>query len=57
MNPSTKPVSNAPAPVNPVGGRTAPPTAVLRDDMDDDKWYAIRRAQRQKKWEANNVRR
>jgi hypothetical protein len=57
MNPSSKPVSNAPAPVNPVGGRTAPPAQVLRDDMDDDKWYAIRRAQRQKKWEANNVRR
>lgn len=57
MNPSTKPISNAPAPVNPVGGRTAPPTAVLRDDMDDDKWYAIRKAQRQKRYEANNPRR
>ena len=57
MSAPSKPVSNAPAPVNPVGGRTAPPTAVLRDDLDDDKWYAIRRAQRQKKWEANNVRR
>lgn len=56
MQPSnTKPVSNAPAPVNPVGGRAAPAAATLRDDLDDDKWYQIRMAQKRAKWKANNV--
>jgi hypothetical protein len=43
---SVKKVSEAPAPVNPVGGRAAPPAAVLSDDIDDDKWHKIREAQR-----------
>jgi hypothetical protein len=52
-----KKVSDAPAPVNPVGGRAAPPATVLHDEMDDDKWFQTRRAQRRAKWEQNNVRR
>jgi hypothetical protein len=49
---SPKKVSEAPAPVNPVGGRAAPAATTLDDKMDDDKWFATRRAQRRAKWEA-----
>ena len=41
-----KQVSNAPAPVSPVGGKAAPAKETLSDGLDDDKWYAIRQAQR-----------
>lgn len=54
---SPRKVSEAPAPVAPVGGRAAAPPATLNDKMDDDQYFAIRRAQRRAKWEANNVRR
>lgn len=57
MAPASKPVSNAPAPVNPVGGRAAPAKETIRDDMDDDKWYSVRLAQKRAKWNANQVRR
>ena len=49
-----KTVSDAPPPVNPVGGRAAPAAQTLRDDMDDDKYFPIRRAQRQAAWERKN---
>src|ERR1017187_10435382 len=54
---SPKKVSEAPAPVNPVGGRAAPAATTLDDKMDDDKWFATRRAQRRAKWEAQQPRR
>lgn len=54
MAPATKPVSNAPAPVSPVGGRAAPSKETIRDDMDDDQWFKIRRAQKLAKFKANN---
>jgi len=58
MQPSqVKKVSEAPAPVKPVGGRAAPAPASLRDDLDDETWFSIRQAQRKAKWEANNPRR
>lgn len=56
MAPSQKPVSNAPPPVNPVGGRAAPAKETLRDDYDDDKWYQIRLAQKRAKWSAEHRR-
>ena len=49
-----KKVSEAPPPVNPVGGRAAPAAATLRDDMDDDTYHKIRMAQRAKRWEERN---
>lgn len=53
-----KKVSEAPAPVTPLGGRAAPAKATLTDTLDDDQWFQIRRAQRRAKWEqANGVRR
>jgi len=53
-----KKVSEAPAPVNPLGGRAAPAKATLTDELDDDKWFKIRREQRRAKWEqANGIRR
>ena len=55
MQPSTKKVSEAPAPVSTVGGRAAPAPTTLNDNLDDDKWFQIRRAQRRAKWEANNA--
>lgn len=58
MAPSSKSVSSAPAPVTPVGGRAAPASQTVTDDMDDDKWYAIRGAQKLKRWqERNGIRR
>lgn len=54
---SQKKVSEAPAPVNPVGGRAAPAPTTLDDKMDDDKWFQVRRAQRRAKWEAQQPRR
>lgn len=51
---TSKPVSSAPAPVNPVGGRAAPANQTVTDEMDDDKWYAIRTAQKRKRWEERN---
>jgi hypothetical protein len=50
-----KKVSEAPAPVTTVGGRSAPSATVLSDDMDDPKWFQTRRAQRRAKWEAANA--
>lgn len=47
-----KKISEAPAPVNPVGGRAAPAATTLTDNMDDDAWYAARSAQRRAKREA-----
>jgi hypothetical protein len=55
MAPNTKPVSNAPAPVNPVGGRAAPAKETINDNMDDDKWYAVRLAQKRAKWKAGQI--
>lgn len=52
MAPAAKPISSAPAPVNPVGGRALPPKTVLRDEMPDEEWYAVRRAQRAEKRKA-----
>ena len=49
-----KKVSEAPPPVNPIGGRAAPAKATLTDELDDDKWFQIRRAQRREKWERAN---
>jgi hypothetical protein len=58
MQPGTnKTISNAPAPVNTISGRAATPKETLRDDMEDDKWFSIRRAQRMAKFNANQVRR
>lgn len=58
MQPLTpKKVSEAPPPVNPIGGRAAPAASTLSDDLPDEKWFAMRRAQRRAKWEANNPRR
>ena len=54
---SPKKVSEAPAPVTPVGGRAAPAATTLDDKMDDDKWFQTRRAQRRAKWEAQQPRR
>lgn len=54
MQPITKQVSNAPAPVSPVTGRAAPAAATLSDEYDDDKWYQIRLAQKRARWAANN---
>jgi len=44
------------APVAPVGGRAAPASATLADDMPDDKWYQVRLAQKRKKFEASHRR-
>lgn len=48
-----KQVSNAPAPVEPVGGRGAKVNDELDDKLSDDEWYARREAQKRKKWEAS----
>ena len=50
-----KKVSEAPAPVTTVGGRSAPSATTLSDNMDDEKWFQTRRAQRRAKWEAANA--
>ena len=55
MQPTTKKVSEAPAPVSTVGGRAAPAATTLNDNLDDDKWFQIRRAQRRAKWEQANA--
>jgi hypothetical protein len=57
MQTTVKKVSDAPPPVNPVGGRAAPAATTLDDKMDDDKWFQTRRAQRRAKWEAQQPRR
>lgn len=49
-----KKVSDAPPPVSTVGGRAAPAAATLSDKLDDDAWYAVRAAQRQKRYEQKN---
>ncbi len=47
-----KKVSDAPPPVNPVGGRAAPVAATeITDKMDDDTAYAILKARRAKRFE------
>ena len=51
-----KQVSQAPAPVRPVGGTAAPAKTELNDKMSDDEWYAAAKAQRAKKF-ANQGRR
>jgi len=51
-----KPVSNAPAPVNPISGKAAPARETLRDEFDDDKWYQIRLAQKRQKWDREHRR-
>ena len=53
--PTSKTVSSAPAPVSTIGGKAAPAGATLADGLDDDKWYAIRKAQKMKRWEANQL--
>lgn len=52
MQPVTKQISSAPAPVSPVGGRAAPAKETLSDTMDDDKWFTTRRQQRLAKFQA-----
>lgn len=54
MSPASKPVSNAPAPVNPVGGRAAPARETINDTMDDETWYKLRQQQKLAKFKANN---
>ncbi len=50
-----KPVSSAPAPVSTVGGKAAPAGKTLSDGLDDDQWFAIRRAQRLKKFKDSHI--
>ncbi len=52
--PAQPKISSAPAPVSTVGGKAAPATATLSDGLDDDKWYAIRMAQKRKKFESQH---
>lgn len=49
---ATKKVSEAPAPVNPVGGRAAPAPTTLNDNMSDDEWYAAAKAARARRFAA-----
>lgn len=51
----SKPVSNAPAPVSTVGGKATPVGKTLSDGLDDDQWFAIRRAQRLKKFKDSHI--
>ena len=51
----SKPVSSAPAPVSPVGGKAAPAGVTLSDGLDDDKWFAIRRAQKLKAFKEKHL--
>jgi hypothetical protein len=51
---STKPVSNAPAPVSPVGGRAAPAAVTLRDEMPDETWFPIRERQKLERYYKRN---
>lgn len=52
-----KQVSNAPAPVDPVGGRGANVGDELDDKLSDEDWYKRREAQKRRKWEAQQGRR
>lgn len=50
-----KKVSDAPAPVEPVQGRGVRGNDDLDDDLDDDTWFARRRAQKLDKWKADRA--
>lgn len=43
-------ISEAPAPVEPVGGRSSPDSLELRDDLTDEEWNRRRDAQERQAW-------
>lgn len=49
-------LSNAPAPVEQVGGRGGATNSELRDDLSDDEWNAIRDRQEKERWARKNGR-
>lgn len=53
--PTTKQVSSAPAPVAAIGGKAAPAGKTLSDGLDDDQWFAIRRAEKLKAYKAKHL--
>jgi hypothetical protein len=49
-------LSEAPAPVEQVGGRGGASNTELRDDLSDDDWNAIRDKQERERWAKKNGR-
>lgn len=49
-------LSEAPAPVETIGGRGGAPVSELRDDLTDDEWNAIRDKQEHERWLKKNGR-